>query len=291
MSLAAPVAGTGLTPTLHLQLPLPAGDPARMRELAAAFERLADELGRQVAAAVDRVDGLQPEWAGVGAAASRHTALHVADLATEVQRGLRSCARELADYADRLQRAHEHHGWSIGKLVTLGAIVVATGGALGVTLCGAAAVAGTVEAGAATAAVEGATGAADAATAAAESAADGLAASSSSLAELQELTRLLLPHLASGVLSAAPGAFMAELRTGRIDWPAVADSFVAGATESTVAEALDASVEGKLAAAAADDWRRLGAPYLIRAATGAGGTVAQDLLADQPVSGDATAER
>ena len=37
-----------------------------------------------------------------------------------VARALRRSADELRHYAHKLQHAHEHHGWSLGRLVTLG---------------------------------------------------------------------------------------------------------------------------------------------------------------------------
>lgn len=171
----------------------PAGDPAAAQRLATAYDACADTLVGQVRHVARVLDQLGPAWRGDGARSARTPEQVLNDDAVRIARALRRSADNLRHYAQQLERAHEHHGWSIGRLVTLGAIVTVGVAAVVVTV-GAAAPA---EAAAAAAAVETAEAATASAAAAGTTAATSLACWQSLLAAVRPLTPFLVPHLVS----------------------------------------------------------------------------------------------
>jgi len=136
------------------------------------------------------------------------------------------------------QRAHEHHGWSLGRLVTLGAIVTVGVAAVVVTV-GAAAPA---EAALAGAAVETAEAAATAADVAACGAASGLTSLQSLLAGLRPLVPFVVPHLVSAGASVSMESVAELAADHRLDAQslevAAAVGFAGSATGRTVEDAL-----------------------------------------------------
>ena len=171
----------------------PAGDPAAARRLATAYDACADALVGQVRHVARVLDQLGPAWRGGGARSARAPEQVLSDDAVRIARALRRSADDLRHYAHQLERAHDHHGWSIGRLVTLGAIVTVGVAAVVVTV-GAAAPA---EAAAATVAIETAEAATAAAGAAGTTAATSLASWQPLLAAVRPLTPFLIPHLVS----------------------------------------------------------------------------------------------
>lgn len=175
----------------------PAGDPRAARDLAGAYDACADSLLGELRTVTSVLTQLGAAWRGTGARASGSPEQVLTEDCIRVARALRHSAGDLRHYAHRLERAHEHHGWSLGRLVTLGAIVSVGVAAVVVTM-GAAAPA---EAAAAAAAVESADAATAAAGSAASTAATGLAGWQALLAAVRPLAPFVVPHLVSAAAS------------------------------------------------------------------------------------------
>ena len=191
----------------------PSGDPDAARRLAAAYDACADALVADLRLAVGVLRGLGEDWSGSGARAARTPEQVLSDDGAQVARALRRSADEIRNYAHKLARAHEHHGWSIGKLVTMGAMVTIGAAAIVVTVGGAA----PVEAAAAAAAVEGAEAATAAATTAGAEAGSSLGALHTMLAAVRPLAPFVVPHLVSAASSVGVDAASQLLDSGRLD--------------------------------------------------------------------------
>lgn len=187
----------------------PSGHPDAARDLASSYDALADALGAEIRRVIGVLDGLGAQWRGDGARASRTPEQVLSADGARVARALHSSSEELRHYAHRLARAHEHHGWSLGKLVTLGAVVTVGVAAVVVTV-GAAA---PVEAAAAAAAVEGAEAATAAAGTASTAAATSLSSCQTLLAAVRPLAPFVVPHLLSAASSVGLDA-VAQLLDG-----------------------------------------------------------------------------
>jgi uncharacterized protein YukE len=191
----------------------PSGDPHAARRLASAYDELAAAVRDETRTSAAVLDALTPLWRGVGARATQSPAQVLAADGARVAHGMHATADDLRHYAHRLLKAHEHHGWSLGKLVAVGAIVTVGAAAVVVTM-GAAAPA---EAAAAAAAVEGAEVAADAATAASTGAAGALSAWQGALAAVRPLLPFVVPHLMSAGGSVAVDAVSQLLASHHVD--------------------------------------------------------------------------
>lgn len=219
----------------------PSGDPSAARRLATAYDDLADAIAAQTQIAIHVLDSLA--WQGLGAQAveAPEEILHAA--ATRVAHALHQSAHDLRDYARKLQQAHEHHGWSIGKLIAVGAMVTVGAAAVVVTV-GAAAPA---EAAVATAAVEGAEAAAATAEAAGATAAAQLSAWQSLLGAIKPLAPFVVPHVISAGASVGFDTVSELLTEQRLDVHSLevaaavgfAGSSVTGAVETKLAKASD----------------------------------------------------
>jgi hypothetical protein len=218
----------------------PSGDPAAARRLAAAYDGLADAVVTTTRLAATALHHLAFDWQGAGARAAHAPEEVLTADAARVARALRRSADDLRLYAHRLQRAHEHHGWSIGRLVTLGAMV-SVGAAAVVVTVGAAAAA---EAAAAAAAVEAAEAASASAAAAGESAALGLSSWHGLLAAVRPLAPFVAPHLVSAGASAALDA-ISQLAAGE---PPDVHSVEVSAAVGFAGSSVGGAVEGRLAA-------------------------------------------
>src|SRR3954464_11111242 len=149
----------------------PSGDPTAARQLASAYDTCADALLAELRVVTHVLVQLGPAWRGGGAQAAHTPEQVLAEDCMRVAHALRRSASDLRHYAHKLERAHEHHGRSLGRLVTLGAMVT-VGVAVIVVTVGAAAPA---EAAAPAAAVEPAEAASAAAAVAGTTAASSLA--------------------------------------------------------------------------------------------------------------------
>ena len=222
----------------------PSGDPDAARRLAAAYDACADALLADLRQVVGVLSGLGEQWSGAGARAARAPEQVLSDDGAHVARALRRTAEELRRYAHRLARAHEHHGWSIGKLVTMGALVTVGAAAIVVTV-GAAA---PVEAAAAATAVEGAEAATAAATAAGAEAGSSLGALQAALAAVRPLAPFVVPHLVSAASSVGVDTVSELLGGGRLDLHSLevsaAVGFAGSSTGATTERALAAHSGG-----------------------------------------------
>lgn len=240
----------------HYVVRRPSGDPDAARRLAAAYDVLADELDSQVRIAVAVLDALTPLWRGLGARAFERPEDVLRRDAVRVTAALRESADDLRAYAHRLARAHEHHGWSIGRLVAMGAMVTVGVAAVVVTV-GAAAPA---EATLAAAAVEGAEAATAAAGAASEGTASVLCSVEAVLAAVRPLAPFVLPHLVSAAGSVGFDAASELLATHRLDGHSLEVAAAVGFVGSGVGGALAARVSGGWASRATEaaTWAAVG---------------------------------
>jgi uncharacterized protein YukE len=252
--LAAPVSNVA---PIHFTLPKIDGDAAAARRLAASYADLADAVDAASAQVSAIMASLTATWTGVGSAASMEPVDKVRHDAAALSRALRAAGDDLSRYAASLAKAHEHHGFSLHKLVAIGAVVVVSAVAITVTL-GAAAV---VEAGAATAAVAGATEAAGDAVTADLAVGDGLAEAMGSVSWLRPLAAFVVPHLMQVEWSAGSVAGYDEATTGRLDWRAIGVASGLSFVGSAVADGVGARV-------AATDWYDGATPVVQHAANG-----------------------
>ena len=206
----------------------PSGDPQAARRLAQAYDDLADTVAAQTATAAHVLTALAPAWHGAGATAATVPATTVHDDGARVARALQEAAKELRRYAHRLQHAHDHHGWSLGRLVAMGALVAVGAAAVVVTVAAAA----PAEAAAVAAVVEGADAAGVAAGEAGADAAGGLLSASRLLATLRPLAPFLVPHLLSSAASVGFDAASQLLTAHRVDLRSLEVSAAVGFTGS-----------------------------------------------------------
>jgi uncharacterized protein YukE len=182
-----------LAPPQRWVIRKPSGDPDAARRLATAYDDLADAVDTEIRRATAALVDLTDTWVGVGQRAAGKPEDHLSQDAQAVIHALRAAADDLRAYAQRLQKAHEHHGWSLGRLAAVGAMVVVGTAAIVVTV-GAAAPA---EAALAAAAVEGAEAAATTAAVSGGSVAANLLSVEGLLAAVRPLASFVVPHLVS----------------------------------------------------------------------------------------------
>src|SRR5947209_16487206 len=204
---------TDLAPPQRYVVRKPSGDPSAARQLASAYDACADALLAQLRIVTDVLEGLGPAWRGTGAHASHAPERVMAEDCQRVAHALRQSAHDLRHYAHKLQHAHEHHGWSIGRLVTLGAMVT-VGVAVVVVTVGAAAPAA---AAAAAAAVETAEAASAAAGVAGTTTASSLASWQALLMGVRPLAPFVVPHLVSAGASVGIESISELIGNRRLD--------------------------------------------------------------------------
>jgi hypothetical protein len=112
---------------------MPDDDIGAVLAVAAGYAELADGLRGAGALAQLALGVLPGGWSGAAAAASTHpTAVLLSDVDL-VCRGLVEAVDALNRCAGELRRAHERHGWSWGKVLKVGAVVVVSAAAVTVT--------------------------------------------------------------------------------------------------------------------------------------------------------------
>lgn len=250
------------------------GDPVAVRRLAAGCRQLADALShaqRRVIAIVHQVDGV---WSGPARQASALPVTHLLRDLHALTQALEQVADGLSSYADRLEHAQHHHGFSLHKLVAIGAVVAVSAAAVVVTM----GAAGAVEAAAAGAAVAEATEAAGTAAAAATAAAAGLADSLDLMASLRPLLSFVLPQLTQVEWSAAAVAAYDEATTGRLDWHEIGISAGLSFVGSGVAARAAIGVRTSRWVQAAPGLVRRIAPHAAESSVWAGVSAADDRL-------------
>jgi uncharacterized protein YukE len=256
MSVAPPLVGAPVAPA-HFTIPKIAGDAAAARRLAAGYADLADSVDAASAQVGAIMAALTATWTGAGNAGSMAPVEKVRHDSAALSRALRAASDDMSRYAASLAKAHEHHGFSLHKLVAIGAVVVVSAVAITVTV-GAAAV---VEAGAATAAVAGATEAAGDAVTADLAVGEGLAEAMGSVSWLRPLAAFVVPHLLQVEWSAGSVAGYDEATAGRLDWRAIGVASGLSFTGSAAADGVGARV-------ATTDWYTGASPGVQHAADG-----------------------
>ena len=173
----------------------PHGDPDAAHALAAAYRQLATDLDTTATQITAIITDLTHHWHGTGSTALRTpTTVLTEDLHT-LAAAARNTAHHLEDYATALHKAQHHHGWSLGKIIAVGAIIAVTAVAVVVTV-GAAAPIGTLAAAEIGEAIAGAEAAAAGATAAETTATTALTLTTQTLTTtLRTLTTALLRRL------------------------------------------------------------------------------------------------
>jgi len=203
----------------------PHGDPAALRQAAAAFRQLADEVRtsqRQVAGAFSQ---LSSTWKGEGQQATAHP---VAVLATDTERAagaMDEIAALLERHAAELHRAQSAHSFSWGKLLKIGAIVVVSAGLVVVTVGAAApevAAADSLLVGGEVGAMEAAAGAASTA---ASGVGSGLLAAARAFSTLRGLVAFSRPALPWAIGFTGLDAVEQEVSSDRLDVGRLATEF------------------------------------------------------------------
>jgi hypothetical protein len=241
--------GGGAGAVTHFTVPVIVGDVSAASRLGAAYLELAaavDAASSQVGLVMAQ---LTATWRGVGSMGSTVPVEKIRHDSAALSSVLRSAGNDLTDYAAALEKAKEHHGFSLHKLIAVGAVVVVSAVAITVTV-GAAAV---VEAGAATALVAGATEAAGDATVADIALSEELTAAISRVAALRPLLAFVVPHLAVAEWSAGSVAGYDEATVGRLNWR---DIGIAGGL-AFFGAAMNDAISSRLAAT---DWYDGAAP-------------------------------
>jgi uncharacterized protein YukE len=258
------LAGGGAVATRYV-VPKVSGDAGAAFHLAVAYQDLADD----VQAAHDRVAAiigdLSGSWRGLAHQAIEGPVEAFLRNSATLVRALDQAADLFNTYGTHLEKAHEHHGFSMHKLLAVGAITAVSAAAIVVTV----GVAGAVEAGAAAAAVGGASDAAAAATGADVIAAGALDSALGTLAALRPLLSFVLPQLLQVEWVTGSMAAYEEAATGRIEWRNVGENGAVAFIASGVAAK---------AVTAVGDSRWL--PYVVEGATWAGASAASDGLTE-----------
>jgi uncharacterized protein YukE len=263
--LAAPVQTPVQAPARTYTVPKIPGDAAAVFRLADSYRELATAVTAARVRVGHVIADLSGAWHGVGhhaADAPVETFLHNA---AALAAALDQAAAELDGYGHKLALAHHHHGWSLHKVLAVGAIVAVSTVAIVVTV-GAASV---VEAAAAGAAVDAATEAAGAAAVADTAAAGGLDSALEALASLRPLLAFVVPHLVDAEWSAGAMATYDEATTGHVQWRGVA--------ETAATAFLAAGGAGKASALAGESTT---ASHLIQGTAWAGAAAGDDELID-----------
>jgi hypothetical protein len=207
-------ASGGAVGVTRFTVPVIDGDTTAARRLGTAYLDLADAVDAAASQVGLIMAQLTAQWRGVGSTGSTVPVEKIRHDSAALSAVLRTAGHDLLTYGNALDKAQEHHGISLHKLVAIGAVVVVSAAAITVTV-GAAAV---VEAGAATAIVAGATEAAADATAADIAVSDGLVAAMSRVASLRPLLAFTVPRLAIAEWSAGSVASYDEATDGRLNW-------------------------------------------------------------------------
>jgi hypothetical protein len=258
-----PTGGTTVAAPSRYVVPTINGDPAAAYRLAAAYREIADAVASSQHLVAHIMGNLSTAWRGAGHRgidAPVEAFLHNAGL---LARTLNEVAAELDAYGRQLSKAQHHHGFSLHKLLKVGAVVAVSATALVVTV----GAAGVVEAAAATAAVSGATEAAGAAAMADVAAASEVDAALDGLDSLKPLLAFVVPHLVQVEWAAGAMATWDEMTIGRLRWHAIAETGAMAFVASAVA-AKGVSMVGE------SGW----APHVVQGATWAGAATGDDEL-------------
>jgi uncharacterized protein YukE len=246
------------------------GDPDAAYRLATAYRDLAGSLSVEHGRATSVIGELARGWRGTGEGGIDAPVQAFRRDATRLAHLLSSTAGELDTYGKQLETAHHHHGFSLHKLVAIGAIVVVSATAIVITL----GAAGVLEAAAAAAAVGTATEAAGAAAAADVAAATGVDSALEGMSALRPLLTFVVPHLVQVEWAAGGTALWDELSVGKLNWREISEN---GAL------AFVASGAATKATALAGDSHWL-TPHLIEGTAWSGAAAGDDELTNHRIS-------
>jgi hypothetical protein len=247
--------------TTRYVVPRVSGDAAAAFRLAVAYQDLADVVATVRRRVILIAGHLAGSWRGPAYRALEDPLQVFLRNAASLVTALEAAASAYHSYGQQLARAHEHHHFSMHKLLAVGAVVAVSATAIVVTV----GAAGAVEAAAASAAVSGASEAASSGLMADAVAGASLDAALGDLPSLRPLLAFALPHLIQTEWAAGSMAAYDAATTGKLRWRALAETgalaFVAsGAASKGTAMVGDSPwlphvVEGSAwaGAAAADD--------------------------------------
>lgn len=207
-----------LAPPQTFALPAPpTGDAAAARQLAQALRRCAEQVTSAQRQAHGVLADARTQWVGTASTAAAHPLAEL-DLKTRsAERSLREAAGRLDDYARALDAARRQHQWSLGKVLTVAAVVAVTTTAVIVTVGAAAPAAASVDAALVTAEVTTTASAVTAATAAAVDSAESVALAVRALRALRPAAAFLKPQVFVTAGLTDLTAYRQVDRTGRLD--------------------------------------------------------------------------
>jgi Bacterial CdiA-CT RNAse A domain len=274
----APPASSPVPPRTYV-VPKINGDPAAVQRLADAHRDLADAVSRAERLVAHVIADLSGSWYGIGHRGLRAPAEGFRRNAVMLVGALQGAADELDAYSRQLARSHHHHGFSLHKLLAVGAVVAVSAVAIVVTV----GVAGVIEAAVATAAVEGATEAAGAAVAADAGAASGVDLSLTGIAAMRPLLAFVVPHLVQAEWATGAMAAYDELTIGRMRWRGLAETAgVAFVTAGVAAKATE--LVGDAGPVPLTGAARAAAPHVIEGTAWAGAAAVEDELVEHRLS-------
>jgi hypothetical protein len=244
-------------------VPKVSGDAEAAFRLARGYEELAASVTRSRVRVGLVLGQLSGSWRGPGHDSLHEPAESFLRNAALLARTLDEAAAAFHAYGQHLVKAHEHHRWSMHKLLAVGAVVAVSATAIVVTV----GAAGAVEAAAATAAVSGASEAVDSAVLADAVAGASLDATIDALPTLRALSAFVLPHLVQSEWAMGSMAAYQAGTTGRLQWRGLAETgglaFIASGAATKGTELVGESA-----------WL----PHLVEGSTWAGAAAADDEL-------------
>ena len=218
--IAPPATELAAAQTFHLPKP-PGGDPAAARQLARALRTCALELLAAQSQAHAVLADTHQHWTGSSARAANHPLCELDARTAQVARVLREAADRFEDYAHVLDKAHEQHHWSLGKILTVAAVVVVTTAVVVVTVGVAAPAAAAADAAIVGAEVAATTAAVGTASAAAVEAAEAVTLAVRALQALRAVAAFLKPQIAVTAGLTDYEAFRQVHATGHLDLAAL----------------------------------------------------------------------
>lgn len=246
-------------------VPKVSGDAEAAFRLAVAYQDLADAVQSAHRGVALIIGDLSRSWRGEAHQAINGPVEAFLRNSAMLVRVLEQAAGVFDTYGKQLAKAHEHHGFSMHKLLAVGAIAAVSATAIVVTVGAAAA----VEAGAAAAAVGGATDAAASAASADVIAAGALDIALDALPALRPLLSFVLPQLLQVEWVTGSMAVYEEITTGQVRWRAVAEAGAVAFVASGVAAKATAAVRES-------PWL----PHLVEGSTWAGAAAVDDGLTE-----------
>jgi hypothetical protein len=268
-----PAAAATVGPTTYV-IPKIHGDPAAAYRLADAYRDLADAVVTSQQRSTHIIANLDGGWRGRGHQGLNAPVDTLTRDATALVRRLRDTADMLDAYGRHLEKAHHHHGFSLHRLLVVGAVVAVSVVAVTVTL----GAAGLVEAAAAAAAVGTATEAAAAATAADLAAAGGIDAAFASGVSIRPLLAFVLPHLMQAEWAGGAVAGWDEASTGRVRWHRVAETGAFAFIASGGADGATSMARDSDWLARAPERVQAAVPHVVEGTAWAGAAASDDLV-------------